>query len=162
MSLQRCSRALLTGAAVLRTVSCQQIRHKSQVCTHTRSLNLAAAAKTLLEPPPAGTAVVGTVTGTDTLRVGFSDGSAREINYTWLRGNCRCHSCLRGATEGRLASGEQSPEVHPEIIQSNVHGIVVDWSDGHISKYPGQWLYDTAASSPAEQKVLRLQQLYAV
>ncbi|XP_037786963.1 trimethyllysine dioxygenase-like [Penaeus monodon] len=161
MSLQRCSRALLSGATVLRSVSCQQIRRKSQICTHTRSLNLAAAAKTLLEPPPAGTAVVGTVTGTNTLRVGFSDGSAKEIPYTWLRGNCRCHRCLRGDTEGRLASGEQSTEIHPEIVQSNVHGIVVDWSDGHISKYPGLWLYEKATSS-VDQPVLRQQQLCAV
>ncbi|XP_042881667.1 uncharacterized protein LOC122259155 [Penaeus japonicus] len=114
MSLQRCSRVLLSGATVFRKVSSQQVRHKSQLCTHTRSLNLAAAAKTLLEPPPTGTAVVGTVTSTNSLRVGFSDGSAREIPYTWLRSNCRCHKCLHGNTEGHLVSRQQNTDVHPE------------------------------------------------
>lgn len=27
-------------------------------------------------------------------------------------------------------------------LQSNVLGVVIDWSDGHISKYSGEWLHD--------------------
>ena len=27
-------------------------------------------------------------------------------------------------------------------MQSNVFGVVIDWSDGHISKYSGEWLHD--------------------
>lgn len=102
--------------------------------------------KTHFHPPPpthAGTGVVAAVTGDKSLRIKFSDGSAREVPYTWLRDNCRCHAC-----SGTLASGNLHSEVYPEIIQSNEFGVVVDWSDGHISKYSGLWLHDHTLMSP--------------
>lgn len=32
----------------------------------------------------------------------------------------------------------------PPSLQSNVLGVVIDWSDGHISKYSGEWLHNAA------------------
>lgn len=146
MSSQRYTKALLSGATAFRSVARQQVRHNSQVCMHSRSLSLAAAARNqlaVLEAPLPGTGVVAAVTGDKSLRIKFSDGSAREVPYTWLRDNCRCHAC-----SGTLASGNLHSEVYPEIIQSNEFGVVVDWSDGHISKYSGLWLHDHTLMSP--------------
>lgn len=144
MASQRYTRALLSGAAAIRNVAHQQVRYNSQVCMHSRSLSLAAAARNqlaVLEAPLPGTGVVAAVTGDKCLRVKFTDGSAREIPYSWLRENCRCRNC-----SGTIASA--AAEVYPEIIQSNEFGVVVDWSDGHISKYPGLWLHDHTLMSP--------------
>merc|ERR1712212_1041836 len=97
-----------------------------------------------MEAPLPGTGVVTAITSDSSLRVRFTDGSAREIPYSWLRHNCRCHKCLPRDAAGVFSSENLNMEVHPEIIQSNEFGVVVDWSDGHISKYPGVWLHDNA------------------
>lgn len=34
------------------------------------------------------------------------------------------------------------------LPQTNEFGVVVDWSDGHISKYSGLWLHDHTLMSP--------------
>ncbi|XP_071530349.1 gamma-butyrobetaine dioxygenase-like isoform X2 [Panulirus ornatus] len=114
------------------------------MCAHSRSLSLAAAARQQLatmEAPRPGSGVVSASTGSQALHVKFCDGRTSEIPYAWLRDNCQCHRC---SSERGLGNNEFEVAAHPEIIQSNVFGVVVDWSDGHISKYPGEWLHQTA------------------
>ncbi|XP_045604656.1 gamma-butyrobetaine dioxygenase [Procambarus clarkii] len=147
MSSQRYARALLSGAATLKNVAGFQARRQTHLCAHSRSLTLAAAARHQLaraEAPRPGSGVVTASTGSDALQITFCDGRTREIPYVWLRDNCQCHKC--SSCRGLSAEGNREFQVvaYPEIIQSNVFGVVVDWNDGHISKYPGEWLHQAA------------------
>lgn len=123
-----------------------QVKRQTHLCAHSRSLTLAAAARHQLaraEAPHPGSGVVAALTGSDALQVTFCDGRTSEIPYAWLRDNCQCHKC---ASCRGLATHVNEFQVValPDIIQSNVFGVVVDWNDGHISKYPGKWLHQVA------------------
>ncbi|KAG0716172.1 hypothetical protein GWK47_010386 [Chionoecetes opilio] len=142
---QRCVRALLSGAVALRNTARLQVSRQSHTCAHSRSLNLAAAARQQLvyeDVGRAGSGVMTATTGTDALHLQFYDGRASSIPYSFLRDHCKCQKC-RAHLANTMHSDFQ-PGAHPEIIQSNMLGVVIDWSDGHISKYSGEWLHDAA------------------
>ncbi|KAG7159771.1 gamma-butyrobetaine dioxygenase-like [Homarus americanus] len=147
MSSQRYARALLSGAAALRNTAVYQGQRNTHRCAHSRSLTLATAARQQLasaEAPRPGSGVISASTGSDALQITFCDGRRSEIPYSWLRDNCQCHKCSSCTSLTQPVNTEFELGAHPEIIQSNVFGVVVDWSDGHISKYPGEWLHQVA------------------
>lgn len=121
------------------------MRRQSHTCAHSRSLTLAAAARQQMafqEAPRPGNGVTAATTGSDALHLQFCDGKNIVIPYDFLRDNCKCHRCRTHQTSP--IHSEFQVEAHPEIIQSNVLGVVIDWSDGHISKYSGEWLHQAA------------------
>ncbi|XP_063867007.1 uncharacterized protein LOC135104052 [Scylla paramamosain] len=143
MSSQRYARALLSGAVALRNTARLQVSRRSHTCAHSRSLTLAAAARQQLgyeESVRPGIGVMAASTGSDSLHLQFCDGRTSQIPYSFLRDHCKCHRCRTHLTTD--IHTEFQPAIQPEIIQSNVFGVVIDWSDGHISKYSGEWLHD--------------------
>lgn len=116
---------------------------QSHTCAHSRSLTLAAAARQQLgyeEAVRPGSGLMTVTTGSDALHLQFCDGRTSNIPYSFLRDNCKCRRCR--ADRNTAIDSDFDVAVHPEIIQSNVLGVVIDWSDGHISKYSGEWLHD--------------------
>ncbi|XP_050734556.1 gamma-butyrobetaine dioxygenase-like [Eriocheir sinensis] len=145
MSSSRYARVLLSGAAVIRNTARLQTRRQSHTCAHSRSLTLAAAARqqqAFEEAVHPGSGVMTATTGSDALHLQFLDGRTSAIPYSFLRDHCRCRRCRSLLTPS--INSHFQPAVHPEIIQSNVLGVVIDWSDGHISKYSGEWLHNAA------------------
>ncbi|KAK4305075.1 hypothetical protein Pmani_023019 [Petrolisthes manimaculis] len=128
MSSQQYSRALLTTLAALRSATRHQIRRQSHTCAHSRSLSLAAAARQQLahvESPRPGSGVTAASTGTTSLHLEFCDGRRSTVPYSWLRDNCQCHKCNGNYSSLRNPTSPFQVTVHPEIIQSNVFGVVL-------------------------------------
>lgn len=85
------------------------------------------------------------------LAVSWADGAASTFHNIWLRDNCRCESCgepetgrrqLRLSTiplDIRIASADVTPD----------NALEIQWTDGHVSRYGGNWLractYDDGA-----------------
>ncbi|KAK3888504.1 hypothetical protein Pcinc_007443 [Petrolisthes cinctipes] len=127
MSSQQYSRALLTTLAALRSAARHQIQRQSHTCAHSRSLSLAAAARQQLahvESPRPGSGVTAASTGTTSLHLEFCDGRRSAVPYSWLRDNCQCHKCNGNYSSLRNPTSPFQVTVHPEIIQSNVFGVV--------------------------------------
>lgn len=144
MYSQRASRAVMCCAARMKSSLRQQVRNQSQSSSshvNVRSLSLAANAwqqqMALREDPLPDNIISWATAGQESLRVEFGDGSVHEMPYAWLRNRCRCSKCS-GAESGFMESSRE--EVRPEIIQRMQCGLVVDWSDGHISRYTADWL----------------------
>ena len=67
----------------------------------------------------------------------------RELNYIWLRENCRCEICYNHSTHQK--------KILPHHVDENIRAIrtqrlgddlVVSWSDGHSSTYSIHWLQE--------------------
>ncbi|XP_066969026.1 gamma-butyrobetaine dioxygenase-like [Macrobrachium rosenbergii] len=145
VNCHRTSRTMLACAAALKKGLSQQVRLKSHATSshiNARSLSLASNAwqqLALKEEPIPDHAVAWASTERGFLRVEFGDGTFSDMPYAWLRNRCKCSQCSRFLSLDSYV-GETDHDVHPEIIQRTESGLVIDWSDGHISKYSADWL----------------------
>ncbi|KAK7077202.1 hypothetical protein SK128_000252 [Halocaridina rubra] len=145
MNTQRASRLLVSYISTMKS-NMRLVRHKSQqACTghmNARNLSLASNARqqvAFAEESLPDSVIAWATAGKETLRVEFGDGSVNEMPYHFLRSNCRCSKCTRSLTGSNIMTNHQT-EIQPEIIQRRDYGLVVDWSDGHISRYTADWL----------------------
>ena len=67
----------------------------------------------------------------------------KELNYIWLRENCRCEICYNHSTHQK--------NILPHHVDENIRAIrtqrlrddlEVSWSDGHSSTYSIRWLQE--------------------
>lgn len=74
-------------------------------------------------------------------------GSPDEFPFVYLRDHCRCERCFHPVSLGRLSRlGELDFEVRAEAAEVTDGGgkVKVRWSDGHESRYDGEWLWRRA------------------
>ncbi|XP_071530345.1 gamma-butyrobetaine dioxygenase-like [Panulirus ornatus] len=150
------SRTLFLGASALRGVARQQVRQRSSAplsYRNTRSLNLASTAKQQLavkEAPLSANSIVSSTPETESLNLKFGDGSASQMPYVWLRENCQCSECYNSMAQGRTFLMESLDlNISPSNVKNDEEEVLVEWNDGHVSKYTKPWLYDRAFTPAA-------------
>ncbi|CAL4066721.1 unnamed protein product, partial [Meganyctiphanes norvegica] len=90
----------------------------------------------------------------DTIRVEFADSSTSDLPNLWLRDNCQCEKCYSKVAQARIALFKHLDlNTHPVHVQENQNGsITVEWNDGHLSDFSGEWLHQRAFNPTARQK----------
>lgn len=153
MYSQRTSRVLTSCAAAMKNNVRQQMRQQSQSSSshmNHRSLSFVTNAwqdqMALREHPLPDNNIVWATAGQESLRVEFGDGTVNELPYQLLRKRCRCSICTGTGSgtvtvENDFKGDVAMNKIHPEIIQRREDGcLIVDWTDGHISRYTADWL----------------------
>jgi gamma-butyrobetaine hydroxylase len=75
------------------------------------------------------------------LAVAWSDGSRSTVHALWLRDNCGCAECRHPGTGERLLdTATLSGEPGIRAVRAVGADLEVDWADGHLSVYTGDWL----------------------
>ncbi|KAF0301102.1 Gamma-butyrobetaine dioxygenase [Amphibalanus amphitrite] len=70
-------------------------------------------------------------------------GSVTPFPYVWLRDSCLCPDCFHPTTLSRsLRIDQLQVDIEPQSVQNDsaAQQLVVTWPDGHVSRYPHQWL----------------------
>lgn len=92
----------------------------------------------------------------DLLELVWSDARRTPFHHQWLRDNCACSHCVYGVTREQLLEIVDVPAtLQPASARIDEQGqLLVDWHDGHHSRYHPGWLrahaYD--AASRAERR----------
>jgi gamma-butyrobetaine dioxygenase len=77
----------------------------------------------------------------ETVAVQFPDGRIGELHRLALRDGCPCSDCRHPVSGQRLF---ESTAIVPEarIVSAHFDGgaLEVEWDDGHLSVFPGEWL----------------------
>ncbi len=64
-----------------------------------------------------------------------------QFHYVWLRDNCICSECMHPDTlERTLITAEIADDIAPQDAHVDKDSLVIDWNDGHHSRYPLVWL----------------------
>ena len=64
-----------------------------------------------------------------------------EVNYIWLRENCRCSQCYSADFFQTWVHPHKIPaDIRPHSATISSDGLRVSWPDGHISDYNLEWL----------------------
>jgi len=93
-------------------------------------------------------------TATDrVLEVSVGDGAVHRFHYVWLRDNCWCEDCrVEQSAERKLLSWSIPTDIHAVGVETVNDEVVVDWSDGHRSRYSSTWLEDNDYGNGAAQR----------
>ncbi|KAK4291846.1 hypothetical protein Pmani_035351 [Petrolisthes manimaculis] len=98
------------------------------------------------------------------LKVEWKEGGTTIYPYLWLRDNCQCSQCYHPTTLSRLLSvSKLQPNMTPAQVKVSEGGneIQVTWTDGHLTKYPTQWLqqqpFNTNNKQQQQQQLQHLQ-----
>jgi gamma-butyrobetaine dioxygenase len=87
------------------------------------------------------------------VRITWPDGMSDAFHHLWLRDNCPCAECRDPAAGERLFDTVSMPvDLRPRAVRLE-DALVVDWHDGHRSRFPAAWLRRhaygaTATSTP--------------
>ncbi|XP_046670123.1 trimethyllysine dioxygenase, mitochondrial-like isoform X1 [Homalodisca vitripennis] len=76
-----------------------------------------------------------------------------EVNFEWLRENCRCASCYNGVTNQRnICIFDLKTDIQPTTFSLFHNTLKIGWNDGHHSEYDLDWLrvQNRAEDIPAE------------
>lgn len=83
--------------------------------------------------------------------------AGRRFHYLWLRDNCRCEACLHPSGQRLHETWELDPRVAPRRVERGEQDLLIEWRDGHESRYSRRFLerhaYDRARP-PADARVL--------
>ncbi|XP_076066288.1 gamma-butyrobetaine dioxygenase-like [Oratosquilla oratoria] len=80
--------------------------------------------------------------GPRSVKVEFFDGEPSEYPYVWLRENCQCSSCFNASAIARAFLLEELDlTITPKDVQLLDGNIHVEWHDGHVGVYKGDWLH---------------------
>ena len=80
----------------------------------------------------------------DRLRLTWPDGGHDDFHHVWLRDNCRCETCRDPAAGERLFDTVSlSPDLEPRTATAE-DDLVIEWDDGHTSRFPSRWLREHA------------------
>ena len=79
------------------------------------------------------------------LIVEWQDGASCSVHSLWLRDHCLCSGCRHPTSFHRDVdtfhlSPEQVKLSSAEVMSEQDDQISVTWADGHLSKFPNQWL----------------------
>lgn len=89
--------------------------------------------------------------GPEGLSVEYANGRRSLFHSIWLRDNCRCDACGMPETGRRTLrlTGLDLSVVATRAVIGRDDTLEIDWSDGHRSRFTGEWLkthaYDDAA-----------------
>ncbi|CAL4067646.1 unnamed protein product [Meganyctiphanes norvegica] len=119
------------------------------LAAQTRQQELAASRQ-----PVVATSVLHSQAVNDAIRVEFADGSKSDLAHLWLRDNCQCEKCYSKSAQGRISLLKNLDlNTHPVNVQEVQNGsIIVEWNDGHISEFSGEWLHQRAFNPTSRQK----------
>ncbi|KAH8245818.1 hypothetical protein KR038_000061 [Drosophila bunnanda] len=77
----------------------------------------------------------------------------------WLRDNCRCPECYLPQTLSRLPQLWNNLDTSVHVLRQSVdlqqQVLYIDWSDGHASQYPYDWLRERDFSAANRERYLR-------
>jgi gamma-butyrobetaine dioxygenase len=77
----------------------------------------------------------------DRIAVTWSDGRHAGYPFIWLRDNCPCALCRHPANGQRLLDTLDIPDdIGARGLALRENDLTVFWSDGHESRYAGDWL----------------------
>jgi DUF971 family protein len=80
--------------------------------------------------------------GAASVAVTWDDGGApAEFHHLWLRDNCACAACRHPDTWERTLDTFSLPlDLAPASVDVAGDVLVIEWPDGHVSRYAGDWL----------------------
>ena len=74
-------------------------------------------------------------------QVRWEDGTTGEFSVLMLRDNCFCNKCYSPAVGERVKlTASISPDTAIRSAKIQNGGVVIQWNDGHVSKYDANWL----------------------
>ena len=87
--------------------------------------------------------IVSLKTAPDAVLAMWADGASARIPHLWLRHNCECEQCMvRQTSEKRFQIFTVAPDLKPRRASlADGQALVVDWPDGHRSRFSAQELY---------------------
>ena len=75
------------------------------------------------------------------VQIGWEDGMRSEFHALMLRDNCFCDECYSAVVGERVKLTNSIPlDISIRSARPENNGIVIHWSDGHVSKYDAEWL----------------------
>jgi gamma-butyrobetaine dioxygenase len=100
---------------------------------------------------PSSVDLVGLHPAADRLDLLWRDGRISPFHHQWLRDNCACSHCVYDVTREQLLEIVDVPEalLPPHACIDEQGQLLIDWHDGHHSRYQPGWLrahaYDDAS-----------------
>ncbi|XP_063872315.1 gamma-butyrobetaine dioxygenase-like isoform X2 [Scylla paramamosain] len=78
---------------------------------------------------------------TRTTTVTFSDNTSSAFPFVWLRENCQCSTCFQSDAIARLfLIDDLDVHIQPKEVQVTDGSLRMEWPDGHVSVFTGEWL----------------------
>ena len=95
--------------------------------------------------------IVSLTAQSDALFAKWQDGASARIPHLWLRHNCGCEQCVvRQTSEKRFQIFTVAADLKPERARlADGPALVVDWPDGHRSRFSSQYLRAALHAPPA-------------
>lgn len=89
--------------------------------------------------------------GDRTVNVTFADTTTSDYPYVWLRENCQCPKCFQSDAIARLfLIDDLDINIRPKEVQvEDASRLRVEWPDGHVSVFAGEWLHRRAFTPEA-------------
>ncbi|HEC56223.1 MAG TPA: gamma-butyrobetaine dioxygenase [Gammaproteobacteria bacterium] len=92
----------------------------------------------------------------DRVHVKWADQRLSPFHYLWLRDNCPCSECVYGVTREQVFEIADVPEnLRPHSAEIDPEGLLlIDWEDGHRSRFEPGWLRAHAYDDASRQEQL--------
>jgi len=82
----------------------------------------------------------------------WSDDSRNSYHCIWLRDGCRCETCGDPAIGYRnLRLSTLDLNLKPRLVNATADSLVINWDDGHESRFSAAWLRDHAYDEQARR-----------
>jgi len=97
-----------------------------------------------------------------TAKVVWTDETAADLHYIWLRDNCHCPICVHPDTHQKLLD---TPELPLDITAKNVKvsedgNVTITWeNDGHTSTFNSEWLQNSTNGRYSNKTNFKLPQI---
>jgi len=85
--------------------------------------------------------------------------SKMHFPFVWLRDNCRCPHCFHESVKSRRTLVDQLDlDISPQkaTVSSDANAVQIEWSDGHNSSFPIDFLYKHRFTESGKQDRKRL------
>lgn len=90
------------------------------------------------------------VDGSPRVALAWDDGTETTLPPIWLRDHCPCDECRHGSSRERLFKVIDADIGEPDVaLDEGV--LVLNWPDGHASRFDGVWLYQRRPGQPRRQ-----------
>lgn len=79
---------------------------------------------------------------TDRVSLAWADGRISPFHHVWLRDNCPCEQCVYNVTREQVF---EIVDAAPDLVPAHAHidsdgCLLIDWQDGHRSRFDPGWL----------------------
>lgn len=102
-------------------------------------------------------------TGSDSVAIGWTDGSSTKFHNIWLRDHCQCSQCYNSTTYQKEFNILDVPlDIKPINVSLNDQNhLLIKWSDSHETGFDAGWLkqhcYDEQGALAVERQVEKKQ-----